>query len=139
MDVDKMATFASRRAKRIPIQERGPWPKAWKAYLVRVVTIFTLSSTPTLAPSTDSRVSGGLLLLAEVLRVELVRMGEVLGVVMQTVGTKGDQVILLDHEVRPWDPVVLGAGTCVELYWVEHPQGLMEDHVHIRQSLEEQE
>ena len=31
--VERIATLASKRAKRIPMQDRGPCPKAWKAYL----------------------------------------------------------------------------------------------------------
>ena len=42
--VARTAIFISKRAKRIPTQPRGPWPKAWKAYLRRLENGELLSS-----------------------------------------------------------------------------------------------
>ena len=53
----------------MPRQARGPWPKAWKACL----------GAGNLALPGNSRAAGRLLLLAEVVGVEVLRVGVVPG------------------------------------------------------------
>ena len=94
--VESTAIFASKRANRIPTHPRGPWPKAWNAYLRKG------NGRDRSLIRSHLRMPFGLLFLAEVFWVELVRVRVMCWIHVNPTDGICDEVILLQAYVGPW-------------------------------------